>query len=379
MSCRWCETMPSARIVKRKTKDGGLRYRVLYRVGGRESKERYAGSFGTQREALARRSWVLGELAAMRVPDLSLLAEAPQAPTLSEMAERWQSSRVDVRVSTAIQHRTALGRVLPLLGTKTVDKITVADVAELVARLVEKKKARESIRKSVTALAMVLDFAEISPNPARNRTQVKLPLEEPDEMEPPSAEHVERVGHLLKPDYLLGLLALDATGCRVGELEAATIGDLDEDRQGWLVRKEISKTRRARWVCLPDDLWEALYARLPAHEDRDVSAPLFGAGVTADRLRMAIGRACRDAGVPRFGPHALRHRRISLLHRQGRPWAEIGELVGQRSKLVTADTYSHALIDGREIDRAELLKRLRDVRSSVSSSDAELGSFAGTF
>ena len=39
--------------------------------------------------------------------------------------------------------------------------------------------------------------------------------------------------------------------------------------------------------------------------------------VTADRLRMAIGRACRDAGVPHFAPHALRHRRISLLHRQG--------------------------------------------------------------
>jgi integrase len=61
------------------------------------------------------------------------------------------------------------------------------------------------------------------------------------------------------------------------------------------------------------------------------------AGVTADRLRMAIGRACRDAGVPHFSPHALRHRRISLLHQQGSSWAEIGEQVGQRSKIVTAD------------------------------------------
>jgi hypothetical protein len=76
---------------------------------------------------------------------------------------------------------------------------------------------------------------------------------------------------------------------------------------------------------------------------------------------MAIGRACRDAGVPRFSPHALRHRRISLLHKDGVSWAEIGDRVGQRSRLVTADTYTHALLDYREIDRAELLGRVRAV------------------
>jgi hypothetical protein len=30
-----------------------------------------------------------------------------------------------------------------------------------------------------------------------------------------------------------------------------------------------------------------------------------------------LGRACRDAGVPRFNVHSLRHRRVPLLHRQG--------------------------------------------------------------
>jgi hypothetical protein len=41
---------------------------------------------------------------------------------------------------------------------------------------------------------------------------VKLPLAEPDEVEPPHADHVKAVGWLLSPDYLLGLLVLDATG-----------------------------------------------------------------------------------------------------------------------------------------------------------------------
>lgn len=34
----------------------------------------------------------------------------------------------------------------------------------------------------------------------------------------------------------------------------------------------------------------------------------------------------------------------------GVPWARIGEHVGQRSLRVTADTYTHVLSDGRELD-----------------------------
>ena len=66
------------------------------------------------------------------------------------------------------------------------------------------------------------------------------------------------------------------------------------------------------------------------------------------RLRMAIIRACKAAGVPHFTLHDLRHRRVSLLHRQGRSWAEIGRLVGQRKISETADRYTHVLVDGRE-------------------------------
>ncbi len=342
--------MPSSWINRRTTADGSARFRVEYRLGGHESRTQYGGSFKTKRDALTRRAWVTHELAAQRVPDLKALsAEPAKAPALAEVAARWQVSRVDVRDSTTTQHRVALGRVLPLLGSRRVDEIAPADVAGLVAKLAGENYARESIRKSITALSMVLDFAGIAPNPARDRVQVRLPLTEPEEIEPPSAEHVEAVARLLAPAYRFALLMLDATGCRLGELGAARIGDLDEERHAWLVRAAVSKTRRARWVELPPDLWRALLERLSPREDRDPAAPLFG--ISVDRLRMGILRACKAAGVPHFSPHALRHRRISLLHRQGCSWAEIGASVGQRSRIVTADTYSHALIDYREVDR----------------------------
>jgi hypothetical protein len=39
----------------------------------------------------------------------------------------------------------------------------------------------------------------------------------------------------------------------------------------------------------------------------------------------------------------------------GVPWARIGEHVGQRTLAVTANTYSHVLVDEAELDCAELL------------------------
>ena len=364
--------MPSAWIAKRRTASGGTRYRVMWRTGGRESVPRYGGSFATMREATARRAWVVGELAAMRVPDLTLLAEAPKAATVTDAARAWQASRVDVAEGTKALHRVALGRVLPILGDRRIDTITTADVAGLVETLHARELKRETIRKSVTVLAQTLDFAGVTPNPARDRVQVRLPREAAADLEPPTVEHVEAVCWRLKADYMLAALVLDATGVRVGELEAATIGDLDESRATWLVRASVSKTRRARWVELPTDLLEVVVDRLPAREDRDPTAPLFGVGVTGDRLRTAITRACRDAGVPAFSPHALRHRRISLLHRQGVSWATIGERMGQRSKLVTADTYTHALIDSREVDRPKLLERVRMVQTPVQTPEREI-------
>ena len=58
---------------------------------------------------------------------------------------------------------------------------------------------------------------------------------------------------------------------------------------------------------------------------------------------------------PARSPHDLRHRRISLLHLRGVPWARIGEFVGQRNLAVTANTYTHVLADETELDYAELL------------------------
>lgn len=348
--------MPSSWIATRATKNGGKRYRVIYRLGGAESQHRYAGSFPTKAEALARRRWIDGELAAMRVPNLGALEVEPKrAPTISDACTEWRMSRVDVAEGTRVLHRVALGRVVPILGERRIDELTVDDMNALVTQLAATGRKRETIRKSVKYLAAVLDEHRVDPNPARDK-RIRLPHEEHEELEPPTSEHVEAVVRLLPTAYRLPLLWLDWSGARLASVETLRVGDYDEPARRVRLRASTTKTRAALWVELPDVLAEAIEATMPPREDRDLEAPLFS-GVGADRLRTAIARACRASGVPVFSPHDLRHRRISLLHRQGRSWAEIGRFVGQRKLSITADIYTHVLSDGREVDLFELLRR----------------------
>jgi integrase len=346
--------MASSWIITRRTATGSKRYHVRYRLCGRESKSRYAGSFRTKTEALTRKRWIDGELAALRIPDLRLLEALSEDPQVfADAAEAWRGSRVDVSDGTMQTYRVAIARLRRRLGDTPLEAIAAATVAQLVADLHADGLRKQTIRKTVSVLAMILDHERVTPNPARDKLTVKLPREERREVQPPTAGHVEAVVRLLPTRYRLPALVLDATGMRVGELEALTWGDVDEPRRRWRVSAAVAKTGRARWVEVPDVLLTAVCSLIP-REDRLPEHrvfPTFG----ADRFRTALTRACTAAGVPAFSPHDLRHRRVSLLHLAGMPWARIGELVGHDDLVTTARTYTHVVADEGELNYSSLL------------------------
>jgi integrase len=347
--------MPSSWIVTRSTKDGGRRFRVEWRAGGREAATKYGGSFRRKEDALTRKRHIDGCLARLELPDLHALDREPaQAPTVAEAAERWQASRVDLAENTKERHALELNRIRPLLGSRRVDELTAADVAAFVASLTGEGYARSTIRKTLQTLQMVLDDAGVAENPARSK-HVRLPREEPEEINPPTAAHLEAVYRLLPSKHRLPLLWLDWSGARVSSVDLTLVGDYDEPRRRVRLRAATTKTRKALWVELHPALADALEAQLGPREDRDPGARLFS-GSGADALRTSIAKARRAAGIPLFSPHDLRHRRISLLHLRGVPWARIGEFVGQRDISVTADVYSHVLADEAELSYRELLR-----------------------
>jgi hypothetical protein len=115
-------------------------------------------AFKTKREADERKRWIGGELAARRVPNLqSFDTTNPGSVTVADACEAWRASRVDVSEATRVLHRVALGRVVPLLGTRPVDEVSVEHVNAMVAELARTGRKRSTIRKSVKYLAAVLD------------------------------------------------------------------------------------------------------------------------------------------------------------------------------------------------------------------------------
>ena len=69
-------------------------------------------------------------------------------------------------------------------------------------------------------------------------------------------------------------------------------------------------------MSLPEELFAAITELVP-REDRDLGGRVF-AGFSADRLRTAIGRACKAAGVP--------HSRRTICDTAGSCWRRAGRV-----------------------------------------------------
>jgi integrase len=101
-------------------------------------------------------------------------------------------------------------------------------------------------------------------------------------------------------------------------------------------------------VSVPLAVFAAVIQLLP-RDDRTADRRVFQ-GFGGDPFRTQLAGSFTAAGVPVFSRHDLRHRRISLVHHAGVPWARIGENVGQRNIAVTTNTYTHVLTDETELN-----------------------------
>ena len=332
--------MASASIVRRTTPRGKRRFVVQYRLGGRDSRTRHGGSFGTLREAEMRLQWISGELAAGRVPDLGMNRAPIAVETFRVLADRYLDTRIDATENTLKTYRQAF-KHLGKLEHVDPHTVTLADVQEWVSGL---SLAPASVRKYLDALRQVLDFAGVEPNPARSQ-RLRLPRADSEEVNPPTFQHVAALLDAITPKYRRHVELLNWTGLRVGELQALTWGDLDFPGHRLRVARGRTKGRTAgrRMIPLPSDLLADLASLVPL-EDRDLDAPVFP-GLSDDGLRNAMSRACKLAGVPAFGPHDLRHRYISLLVLAGVPASVVKGFVGHARASMTLDVYSHVLLD----------------------------------
>jgi integrase len=331
--------MASASITTRKTRSGVRRFVVRFRRGGRYFPIEHGGSFKSLREARLRRDLIAGELAAGRDPREAIRTAVPTAVhTLDTWRERFLASRLDVDENTVKSYRTALKKAGERFGSRDPATLTAADVAEWVAELATRYKPG-TVQLYVVVLRLLLDFVGLEENPARD-SRVKLPKQTREEPNPPSAEQVEGILAAMSERYRLMFVTIEQGALRLGEAVSLRWGDVDAAGSRLRLSASATKRDKAHWVYLPEWLTEAIEATCPL-EDRVPERRVFQ-GTEASAYQ-AMLRACRNAKVPHYSPHSLRHRRITLWHASGVPARELAERAGHARASMSLDVYSHVM------------------------------------
>jgi integrase len=332
----------SSLSIRRREAKSGPRFQVRYGLGGRAYPLVHGGSFATLREARLRRDLIAGELAAGRNPaDVLRVMSAAPAPTatLARWRDRFIESRIDADENTIKNYRTALKRACSRFGDRDPNDITAAEVAHWVGELAQTYKPG-TVQQYVVALRLLLDFAAVEPNVARD-PRVKLPKQTREEPQPPSAEHLLAIMEALGERWRLLFITIEAGALRLGEAVSLRWADVDAANLRLRLPRSATKRDRARWIYLPEWLIEAIEATCPL-EDRVPDRRVFQ-GITEASAYQAMSRACRNAKVPHYHPHDLRHRRITIWHQSGVPARELAERAGHAKPSMSLDVYSHVM------------------------------------
>lgn len=340
--------MSPAHIRKRTTADGARRFDVRYRLGGRGYPILHAGTFRTMAEARARRDLVAGEIANGRDPRILLAALRHPTPraTIAAAYDDFIASRIDVTAKTLAGYRNARA-TLGDLADKDPHVTTAADWQRWITA--NAALSPGTLAVYLSAHRQVLDYVDVHPNPARS-PKVKLPAAGDDEQQPPTQDEWEAIRDTVRARCRLIVRLLECCALRVSEAVELQYGDVDFVESRLRIAAARTKGRRGRrrprWVPIPTELCDAVADLVPL-EDRARERKVFPT-LTARIVGHDLERACRDAEIAHYSPHALRHRRLSLWTAHGIDAVTVKTWAGHARATTSLDVYGHLIVPGAD-------------------------------
>jgi integrase/recombinase XerD len=135
------------------------------------------------------------------------------------------------------------------------------------------------------------------------------------------------------------MLVMARLALRGGEVARLELGDIDWRAATVTVR---GKGGRTDVIPLPADVGAAIADYLVSGRPPSASRRVFTVvvapfrGMGASTVTQLVQRACERAGVPRFGPHGMRHAAAGALLAAGAGMEEIGQLLRHAQERTTA-------------------------------------------
>ena len=334
-----------------RSQNSNIYYAILKR-GGKQIKR----SLRTTDGALARR----------RLKDLneqaSSLAKGGDAKATFEMiSERWLNmATTSLKASSANRLRGVTKSLSKTFGTLQVRKITKAMLEDWAA-VRSKEVAAQTYNFERNSMVRLLDYAQreglILENPARVLKRLKMRQSKPDI--PTKEEFATLLSEMKKlregaKDGVELCELLAYSGCRLGEGISITWGDINFRKKQFTVTggETGTKNHEARTVPLFPAL-EAFLKRLleemPAPPNKKATVAKIASA------KKAMMHACKNADLPHFTHHHLRHFFCSNAIEAGIDFKAIAGWLGHKDGgLLVAKTYGHL----RDEHSAEMAKRM---------------------
>lgn len=268
--------------------------------------------------------------------------------------------------------------ILPFLGLKKFDQVSLDDVQQLINHLHQQKKlSYSSIKKVYNALNACYKHALIAGILPRNPCLgAVLPssTERTKQISSLSASEVEILKQELNRTddsgrplyhYAHAYLLILHTGLRMGEALALQWQDVDltaktlcvsktsiiarkRDPAGNLIGGYQAETQHStktssghRIIPLNQSALRSLMALRKGNNSSYIILGSSGKPALAANFERSFQLVLRNAGLPRYGIHALRHTFASLLFAAGVEVKVISKLLGHASVKITYDTYVH--------------------------------------
>jgi integrase len=335
-------------------------FQRVWRAGTRKVKRAawgYTVQIDGKQERRFREEWTKEDAAKALAARQLGLAPAPAAlpaMTLGAAVEKYLLEKTAGRKRSIRNDRMCFARLKALFGAdRPLAEITVQQIGEYRVKRLTETSARikrpvtpASVNRDLSILRGLLRLAVHEWGALEKMPRIRFEKEPEGRLRFLSEDEAVRLLAACRRKYAVGghsphLAAVVTVALHTGMRKSEILGLAWErvDVSRGVILLERTKTGKRREVPMNRPVYDAL-SSLPRSEDG--AGPVFrnASGSAWGSIRTAFERACRDAKIPDFRFHDIRHTFASWLVMRGRPLKEVQELLGHKTITMTM-RYAH--------------------------------------
>ena len=206
-----------------------------------------------------------------------------------------------------------------------IHQIDAAHIREYLYRLRDTNRTNRTLNAHLTAIKSFCRFYSEQFKLINPAAAISMFVEDPPKRRFLTGTEYTKTLNVAGPLARARIIFLANTGLRASEFASVTISNLNHDCSALTV---VGKGRKRRTI--------------PLNRNARTVIPALQI-CSKNALYLQFTRLAKKAGIPSFGPHALRHYFATQLLLAGVPIAKVSKLLGHKSIKTTEQCYAHIL------------------------------------